>query len=328
MKCLVTGGAGFIGSHLVRGLLKQGHEVRVFDNFSTGSQANIDKLPIEILEGDVRDYGRVQIAVSDMQVIFHLAALASVARSVGDPLASHAVNATGTLSVLHAAHKAGVRRVVYASSSSVYGNSLTLPKQEDATPAPASPYAITKLTGEHYCQVFWNTFKLETVCLRYFNVFGPRQSPYSEYAAVIPRFIDAAMHGGSPTIYGDGSQSRDFTYVENVVAATLLAGTTARAAGQIMNVACGERRSLLDLISLLETVIQSHITPVFEAPRVGDIQHSQASIERARRVLGYRPQTGFEAGLHQTAEWFREIDTTVAPLSAQKKPGLGTPAVH
>lgn len=307
MRCLVTGGAGFIGSHLVRGLLHEGHDVRVLDNYSTGKRENIGSLSIEMIEGDVRDYSTVQAAVSGMDYVFHLAALASVGRSIRDPLTTHSVNGTGTLTVLEAARKAGVKRVVYAASSSAYGNSPLLPKCETAKPAPASPYAISKLTGEYYCQVYWETFKLETACVRYFNVFGPRQDPQSEYAAVIPRFIDAALNGTAPVMYGDGKQSRDFTYVENAVQATILAASTPQAAGQVINVACGERRSLLDVVEMLEDLLADRIQPRFEAPRAGDVVHSQADIGLARQLLGYEPEISFKEGLKETVEWFRKI---------------------
>lgn len=307
MKCLVTGGAGFIGSHLVRALLHKGHEVRVLDNYSTGKQENIEALPVEVLEGDVRDYFLVQHAVQDMDYVFHLAALASVGRSIRDPLTTHSVNETGTLTVLEGARKAGVKRVVYAASSSAYGNSPLLPKCETAKPAPASPYAVSKLTGEYYCQVYWETFDLPTACVRYFNVFGPRQDPQSEYAAVIPRFIDAALNGRQPVIYGDGKQSRDFTYVENAVQATILAASTPQAAGQVINIACGERRSLLDVVELLEDLLADRIEPKFEPARAGDVKHSQADIELARLLLGYEPEVGFKEGLKETVEWFRKV---------------------
>lgn len=307
MKCLVTGGAGFIGSHLVRALLQKGHDVRVLDNYSTGKSENIEALPIEAIEGDVRDYFRVQDAVEGVDYVFHLAALASVGRSIRDPLTTHSVNETGTLTVLEAARKAGVKRVVYAASSSAYGNSPLLPKCETAKPAPASPYAISKLTGEYYCRVYWETFNLETACVRYFNVFGPRQDPQSEYAAVIPRFITSALDGESPVIYGDGKQSRDFTYVENAVQATILAASVPQAAGQVINVACGERRSLLDVIEMLEELVADRIEPRFETARAGDVKHSQADIELARLLLGYEPEIGFKEGLKETVEWFRNL---------------------
>ena len=306
MKCLVTGGAGFIGSHLTRGLLHRGHDVWVLDNLSTGKLENIESLPIEFIEGDVRDRETVREAVQGIDYVFHLAALASVGRSLKDPLATHAVNETGTLTVLDAAHKAKVKRVVYAASSSAYGNAVALPKREDATPSPASPYAVSKLTGEYYCRVYNDTFGLETACVRYFNVFGPRQDPNSEYAAVIPRFIDTALNGGSPVIYGDGSQSRDFTFVTNAVDATIAAATAPKAAGQVINVACGERRSLLELMDMLEDLLGDRITPQFEKPRQGDVLHSQAGIEKAQTLLGYEPRVAFKEGLKETVDWYRK----------------------
>ncbi|MCA1798548.1 MAG: SDR family oxidoreductase [Xanthomonadaceae bacterium] len=305
MKCLVTGGAGFIGSHLVHGLLKRGHEVRVLDNFVSGKRQNVQHLPIDLVEGDIRDHKDLQGALRGAQHVYHLAALGSVARSVEDPLSTHSVNETGTLMVLDGAQKAKAQRVVLASSSSVYGNIPTLPKRESAKPAPASPYAVSKLTGEYYCNVFWNTYDLETVCLRYFNVFGPRQDPESEYAAVIPRFIQALLAGENPVIYGDGTQTRDFTYVANVVEATMQAMHTPKAAGQIANIACGERWSLLELVKLLGQVFDIHVTPEFRDERVGDVKHSQAAIIRAQRVLGYAPRISFQRGLRETVEWFR-----------------------
>ncbi len=322
MKCLVTGGAGFIGSHLVRALLHQGHDVSVLDDLSTGKRENVESLPVEFIEGDVRDHRRVRKAVQDVEVVFHLAALASVGRSLHDPITSHAVNSTGTLTVLDAAHKAGVRRVVYAASSSAYGNAPELPKREDARPAPASPYAVSKLTGEHYCRVYWETFGLETACVRYFNVFGPRQDPQSEYAAVIPRFIHSALHGDAPVVHGDGTQSRDFTYVANAVDATILAASAPRAPGEVFNVACGERRSLLQLIEALEDLVEDRILPTFEEARAGDVKHSQASIDKAREVLGYAPQVGFKEGLKETVDWYRKLlalESLQAMVSAQER---------
>ena len=307
MRCLVTGGAGFIGSHLVRALLRQDHEVRVLDDLSTGKRENVESLPVDFLEGDVRDQRQVWRAVRDVDYVFHLAALASVGRSLHDPLTTHAVNETGTLTVLDAARKAGARRLVYAASSSAYGNIQELPKREEFKPAPASPYAVSKLTGEHYCRVYWEAFGLETACVRYFNVFGPRQDPKSEYAAVIPRFIDAVLRGEPVVVYGDGSQSRDFTYVGNAVDATIAAATASRAAGQVFNVACGERRTLLQLLETLEDLLEDRIETRFEPTRVGDVQHSQASIERAREVLGYVPQVGFKEGLKETVDWYRKL---------------------
>jgi len=306
MKCLVTGGAGFIGSHMVRALLEEGHEVTILDNLSTGRKENIVGLSVTLLEGDVREATAVKHAVEGMECVFHLAALASVGRSIRDPLTTHAVNETGSLMVLDASLKAGVRRVIYAASSSAYGNSPEQPKMETAKPAPASPYAISKLTGEYYCRVYWETFGLETACVRYFNVFGPRQDPQSEYAAVIPRFIDAVLSGSAVTIYGDGTQSRDFTYVANAVAATILAANSPQALGQVINVACGERRSLLDVIDMLEDMLGDRIRPIFEASRAGDVKHSQADIGLARSLLAYAPHIGFKEGLMETVEWFRK----------------------
>jgi UDP-glucose 4-epimerase len=305
MKCMVTGGAGFIGSHLVEALLRNGQEVYVFDNFSTGKRENLAGLPVTVIEGDMRDPGRVQSALRGMELVFHLAALSSVTRSVHDPVTTHAVNVTGTLALLEACRKVKVARVVYASSSSVYGDSPALPKQEDMTPSPLSPYAVSKLVGEYYCRMYWQAFGLETVCLRYFNVFGPRQDPASEYAAVIPRFIRAALQREQPVIYGDGTQTRDFTYVEDVARANLAAATRP-VAGEVMNVACGGRRSLLELVTSLEKALDADLIPEFRSPRPGDVKHSEASIARAQRLLDYAPRVTFEEGLKRTMAWHRD----------------------
>ncbi|MGH8371261.1 MAG: SDR family oxidoreductase [Gammaproteobacteria bacterium] len=325
MKCLVTGGAGFIGSHLARALLHQGHEVKILDNFSTGKRENIEDLPVEVFEMDVRDTSGVRRAIRGMDNVFHLAALASVSRSINDPLMTHAVNESGTLVVMDASHRADVKRVVYAGSSSAYGNSTSLPKQEGAKPAPASPYAVSKLTGEYYCRVYWETFGLETACVRYFNVFGPHQDPDSEYAAVIPRFIQAAVNSRRPVIYGDGTQSRDFTYVQNAVTATILAATASKAVGEVINVACGERRSLLNVIEMLEDMLGDRIAPVFEASRLGDVKHSQADISKARELLNFSPEVGFKEGLHETLEWFRNrhAEEQYQPKYSEKNRDLG-----
>jgi nucleoside-diphosphate-sugar epimerase len=306
MKCLVTGGAGFIGSHLVNALEARGHSVRAFDNFSTGRRENTHDFKGPLLEGDVRDYSAIRSAIRGVDTVFHLAAIGSVARSVDDPLTTHEVNEGGTLNVLEACRREKVRRVVFASSSAIYGNLPKLPKHESAKPAPASPYAVSKLTGELYCRVFSNNFGLETSCVRYFNVFGPRQSPESEYAAVIPRFIEAALKGEEPVVYGDGTQTRDFTYVDNVVVATILAGSVRGAVGLVANVACGNRYSLLELISQLESVCGCSIRPLFNEARTGDVLHSQAAIGRARRALGYVPRIGLRRGLEETVRWFRK----------------------
>lgn len=322
MNCLVTGGAGFIGSHLVRMLLHNEYDVRVMDNFSTGKKENIEALPIELVQGDIRDPDAVEAAMKGVEYVFHLAALASVGRSIKDPVTTHAVNTTGTLNVLEGACSAGVKRVVYAASSSAYGNVPVLPKVETAKPEPASPYAISKLTGEYYCQVYMQTFGLETACVRYFNVFGPRQDPKSEYAAVIPRFIDNALKGVPPVIYGDGMQSRDFTYVDNAVQATILAAFVAEAAGKVFNVACGERRNLLELIEMLEDLLADRIEPRFEDGRPGDVKHSQADIQLAKTILGYYPDTTFKQGLKETVEWFRGVHA----LQMRSRPERAIPA--
>jgi nucleoside-diphosphate-sugar epimerase len=277
----------------------------VLDNFETGHKRNLERFSGKLIDGDVRDYGCVRSAVHGVEAVFHLAALGSVPRSINDPLGTHAVNETGTLNLLDACRREGVRRVVMASSSAVYGDSQTMPKRENAMPAPVSPYGVSKLTGEYYCQVFRANYRLETVCLRYFNVFGPRQDPASEYAAVIPRFVDAALNGQRPIIYGDGTQSRDFTYVANVVEATVRAATVRGANGLIANVACGERYSLLDVIRELEALCACKLEPEFQPPRQGDILHSQAAITRARRVLGYMPRVSLRDGLRETVDWFR-----------------------
>ncbi|MGQ9456718.1 MAG: SDR family oxidoreductase [Anaerolineae bacterium] len=304
---LVTGGAGFIGSHLVETLVRQGRRVRVLDNFSTGKRSNLAPFlqAIEVMEGDLADLDTVRRAMEGVTWVLHQGALPSVPRSVEDPVAAHQSNATGTLHVLLAARDAGVRKVVYASSSAVYGDSEELPKREEMPPRPVSPYGVTKLLGEHYCQVFSQVYGLPTVSLRYFNVFGPRQDPTSQYAAVIPRFITALLRGEPPVVYGDGLQSRDFTYVGDVVAANLAALERETASGVVLNVACGRRHTLLELLAHLQRILDVDVAPVFEPPRPGDIRHSQASVERLEEVLGFRPQTPLEEGLRQTAAWFQ-----------------------
>jgi UDP-N-acetylglucosamine/UDP-N-acetyl-alpha-D-glucosaminouronate 4-epimerase len=305
---LVTGGAGFIGSHIVRRLLDEGQRVRVLDNFSSGKEDNLSEIKneIEIVRGDIRDVATVAKAVKDTYVVFHEAALGSVSRSVADPITSHESNITGTLNVLMAARDLGVRRVVYASSSSVYGETPELPKHEGIRPQPLSPYALTKLAGEQYCAVLSHVYGLETVALRYFNVFGPRQDPSSEYAAVIPRFVTAAISGRRPVIYGDGLQSRDFSYVDNVVDANLLASEAHGVTGQYFNIACGGRYSLLELLERINSILGSDLTPVHEAPRPGDVRDSQASIAAAESALGYKVTVDFEEGLRRTIKWYME----------------------
>jgi nucleoside-diphosphate-sugar epimerase len=310
-RVLVTGGAGFIGSHLVERLLADGHRVRVLDNFATGHRANLDfarralaEGRCEILEGDLRDRAAVGRAVADVEVVFHEAALASVARSIAEPGLVDEVNVGGTLKLLEAARAAGVKRVVFAGSSSVYGNAADLPKHEEQRPVPISPYGVTKLTGEEYLRVFHHVYGLETVTLRYFNVFGPRQTADSEYAAVIPIFLARILRGERPVIYGDGEQSRDFTYIDDVVEANVLAATAPLAAGQTINVACGRRHSVGMLCRMLIEFAAAGVEPIHEAPRAGDVRHSQADISRARTLLGYAPEVEFAIGLRRTYDWF------------------------
>ncbi len=304
---LVTGGAGFIGANLVEALVRSGHRVRVLDNFSTGSRENLREVEdrIEVVEGDIRDAAVLRRAMRGVEYVSHQAALRSVPRSVDDPLSSDEVNVHGTLQVLMAAREAGVRRVVYASSSSVYGDSPVLPKQEDAPVAPLSPYAVSKLAGELYCRVFARLYGLETVALRYFNVFGPKQDPNSPYAAVIPLFIRAALTGEPAEVHGDGTQSRDFTYIDNVVEANLLALHRPGIAGEVFNVACGERHSLLEILDLLAAFVGHPIRRRHTPPRPGDVRHTHASIEKGLRMLGYRPSVGFAEGLQRTFAYLR-----------------------
>jgi nucleoside-diphosphate-sugar epimerase len=302
MIYLVTGGAGFIGSHMVRTLLERGERVRILDNFATGKREHLMPLAgrIEVIEGDVRYLNNVQEAVAGADYVIHLAALPSVARSVRTPIESNDVNVVGTLNLLVAARDAGVQRVVYSASSSAYGNSATLPKEETMPSDPLSPYAVNKLTGELYCRTFTRVYGLETVSLRYFNVFGPRQDPTSQYSAVIPRFIQAALVGQPPVIYGDGEQSRDFSYVQNAVEASLLACTAPGVAGETINVGCGHRVTLNELVRMIARLTGRTIEPVYEAPRAGDVRHSLAAIEKAGRLLGYTPSVALEEGLRRT----------------------------
>jgi UDP-glucose 4-epimerase len=299
---LVTGGAGFIGSHLVTRLLELGHEVRVLDNFSTGRRQNLALVDrdVTVFEGDVRSYERAHNAVKGSDYVIHLAALPSVPRSVQDPLTTSEVNITGTLNILLAARDSGVRRVVLASSSSIYGATETMPKHEDLVPAPISPYAVSKLAAEQYARAFWSVYELETVSLRYFNVFGPRQDPNSQYSGVVPRFMRLALEGEDPVVFGDGTQSRDFTYVANVVDATLSAALAEGAAGSICNIGCGAPKTVLDLLAAISRVAERDISPRFAPPRMGDVKHSFADIAAARRVLGYDPAVDFDTGVALT----------------------------
>lgn len=303
---LVTGGAGFIGSNLIRSLLGSGASVRVLDDLSTGKRENIRDLEdrFEMVLGDVTDRGIVAAAVRGVETVFHLAALPSVERSIADPVAAHHVNATGTLAVLLAARDAGVRRVVYASSSAVYGDASTIPHDESMPVMALSPYAASKLAGETYCQAFTRSFGLETVSLRFFNVFGPRQDPDSEYAAVIPRFAARVLEGDRPTVFGDGRQTRDFTYIANVVQACILAAEAGPdSAGEAMNIGVGRATSLLELVAALGDIFGTAVEPEFAPGRAGEVRHSVADIMRAERLIGYRPLVDLRQGLTETVAW-------------------------
>jgi UDP-glucose 4-epimerase len=300
----VTGGAGFIGSHIAERLLRDGHTVHVIDNLTTGKATNVPE-GAKFFQGSINDAELLARAFSDAVCVFHQAALPSVPRSVAAPLETHEQCVTGTLNVLMAARDAGVRRVVYAASSSAYGDQEGDAKDETMPPAPISPYGAAKLAGEYYCKAFYHSYGLETVCLRYFNVFGARQDPQSQYAAAIPLFITSMLAGQAPIIYGDGTQSRDFTYIENVVHGNLLAAHAPDAAGQMMNLATGGRITLLELVDQLNALLGTSISPVLSAPRKGDIKHSRASIERARELLDFEPIVSFEEGLARTVQWYK-----------------------
>ena len=308
MKSLVTGGAGFIGSHLSRTLLREGHEVVAVDNLSTGSSANLDDIINEIcfIRGDIRDGTLVKRLLRGVDFVFHQAALPSVRRSVDDPWATNDHNVNGTLNLLLASRDAGVRRFIYAASSSAYGETAGLPRKESMPASPLSPYALSKYTGELYCQVFNKVYGLETVCLRYFNVFGPRQDPNSHYAAVIPRFIKALMYGESPVVFGDGKQTRDFTYVDDVVTANILACKAPQkiVAGEVFNIGCGQRVSINRLLEELQVIMGTSIEPSYAEPRPGDVRDSQADISKARKLLGYQPKVELTEGLDLTVAWF------------------------
>ena len=314
MNALVTGGAGFIGSSLARSLAGDGHAVRVLDDFSTGRRENLDGVDgdLEVLEGDVRDPATVAKAVAGAEVVHHLAALPTVARSVADPRASHRVNVDGTLNVLLAAVDAGVRRVVYASSSSVYGDTPVLPKREDMPVSPRSPYAAAKLAGEAYCRSFAHVYPLQTVCLRFFNVFGPRQDPASQYAAVVPRFVTRMLAGEPAEVTCDGRQTRDFTFVDNAVrACRLAAGAGPEAVGEAMNVGCGDRISVLDLVELVNDLLERRVAPEFVPARPGDVRDSQAAVDKAGRLLGYRPLVPVGDGVMATVRWFAAASASI-----------------
>lgn len=328
MRYVVTGGAGFIGSHLVEHLVGEGQDVVVLDDFSTGKRDNIAPWldDIELVEGSVTDPAVCARAISGADYVLHQAALPSVPRSVKDPAASHAANATGTLNVLIAARDAGVKRVVYAASSSAYGDTPELPKREEMVPRPLSPYAVSKLAGEQYCRAFNASFGVPTVALRYFNVFGPRQDPTSQYAAVVPKFITMALAGEPPTIFGDGNQTRDFTFIANVVRANLLACEAGPGAfGEVFNVGCGERISVNDLWSRIRALVGTDVDAHHEPSRAGDVRDSLASLDRIRAALGYEPAVGVGEGLRRLVEEMRGGDGTRDLVSAsRKKQGPGS----
>jgi nucleoside-diphosphate-sugar epimerase len=305
---LVTGGGGFIGSHIAEKLVGEGQDVRILDDFSTGRRENIASFlsDVTLIEGDIRDPEVVNDAVSGVDYVIHQAALASVPRSIEDPVTSNQVNVGGTLHLLVASKEHGVKRFVYASSSSIYGDSDKLPKSEEMNPNPKSPYAISKLAGEYYCGVFGEVYGMPTVSLRYFNVFGPRQDPNSQYAAVIPIFIKALLDGEAPTIFGDGEQTRDFTYIDNVVSGNLLAARSNVPGASVYNLACGGRFSLNYLYGRLKDYLNVSVEPKFAPPRPGDVKHSQADIGAAERDLGFTVTDGLDDGLERTIEWYKK----------------------
>jgi UDP-glucose 4-epimerase len=322
--CLVTGGAGFIGSHLVEALVAEGHQVRVLDNFSTGDRANLASVQdkIELLTGDLLDLDIVQDAMNDVEVVFHHAALPSVHRSVVDPLATHQACANGTLHVLLAAREARVRRVIYGGSCSAYGDTHAVPHGEHGALHPVSPLAVAKLTGEMYCGAFTAVYGLDTVRLRYFNVFGPRQPCGHPYSAVIPHFLEAMVAGKRPVIHGDGKQSRDFTYVDDVVQANLLAADAPRVSGRVYNIGCGRSITLLDLIERINTLLHTEVRPIHTPSRPGDVRHSHADISRAQADLGFCPCTDLDHGLRRCIEFYnaqrrgpKHLRKTVCPLN-------------
>ena len=307
-RYLVTGGAGFIGSNIAEELVNREAEVRVIDNFLTGKRENIaaflDK--IEFIEGDIRDFEICRRALKEVDFVLHQAALPSVPRSIEDPLLTNDINIKGTLNLLLASQEAKVQKFVFASSSSVYGEDPRLPKKEDMVPKPLSPYALTKLVGEMYCQILSRLHGLSTICLRYFNIFGPRQDPFSQYAAVIPNFINITLNGENPVIFGDGEQSRDFTYVANVVEANILAAKAQDVSGAVINIACGERTTVNSLADKINEILDGNIKPIHDKPRPGDVRHSFADIAKAKKILKYTPRISFREGLERTIRWYQE----------------------
>ena len=308
---VIIGGAGFIGSNTILELVKNNNEVIAIDNLSTGNMRNLSEVgsQIRFVNGDIRDLELLKEQIKDADYVLHYAALASVPQSIKDPIAANQNNIDGTLNVLMAARDTGVKRVVCISSSAVYGNSPVLPKREDMKPEPLTPYALTKLVGEQYCKLFYDLYGLETVSLRYFNVFGPHQDENSQYAAVIPKFITAMLKNEQPTIYGDGEQSRDFTYVQDTIEATLLACSVKAAAGKVFNIAGGKAITLNELVEKLNAILNSEIKPKYTQVRSGDIKHSIADISRAQKVIGFKPKYDFEYGLKKTIEWFKSRES-------------------
>lgn len=307
-KFLVTGGAGFIGSNICRRLLNQGCFVRVIDNLLTGKKANLAGIieRIEFIEADMGDYELAREAMKDVDVVLHQGALPSVPRSVDDPAATHKHCLNATFTLLLAARDTRIKRFVYASSSSAYGDTATLPKIETMLAAPLSPYAAAKVAGEYYCSVFYSVFGLETVSLRYFNIFGPFQDPTSQYAAAIPAFVTAILKDSAPTVYGDGEQSRDFTYVDNVVDANLLAARARKLKGEVVNIACGQRVTVNETIQIINELLGKNIDPIYDPPRPGDVRHSLADIRLAKKIIGYKPTVPFRKGLERSIGWYRE----------------------
>jgi len=305
---LVTGGAGFIGSHVVEELVRRGDKVIVIDNFATGRPENVAavRAQVDLRQADIRNLDLIRPSFNGVDFVIHLAALPSVPRSIKDPLTTNAVNIDGTLNVLVAARDAKVKRVVFAASSSAYGDNPVLPRVENQEPRPLSPYALTKLAGEYYCQIFWRIYGLETVALRYFNIFGPRQNPGSPYSGVLSLFIAAYARGETPVIFGDGEQSRDFTYIQNAVDATLRACTAPEAPGRVINVGVGDQHTLNKAIAALNKIFGRQVMPRYEAPRAGDVGASLADVSLARQVLNYQPSVRFEEGLQRTVNWHRQ----------------------
>ncbi len=316
---LVTGGAGFIGSHLTHRLVALGHRVRVLDNFSTGKRANLAAVgeKIELVHGDLRDESVCRAACDGMEFVLHQAAIPSVPVSVANPVPSHEVNISGTFKLLRAASDRKVRRVIYAASSSAYGNTAESPKHERLATAPLSPYAVQKLTGEHYCRAFYECYGLETLSIRYFNVFGERQDPRSQYAAAIPAFVTAILRGESPTIYGDGEQTRDFTYIDNVVEGNLLAMRVTKTAGQSVNVACGGQVTVNEVIRVINNLLGTKVKPTYAPARAGDVKHSCADIRLAGELLGFKPVVEFEAGLQRAIEYYKTLGGVAEPAAAR-----------